>query len=96
MIGAGHKQVIITLVEGKSGFVVLSHVTRKTSDLVSQAIIISLAPLTQRVRTVIYDNGKEFADHAIVECFFQLLKRERIKRRIYLSREQGHQMSLNI
>jgi IS30 family transposase len=34
-IGACHKQVIDTLVERKSGFAVLSHVTRKTSDLVS-------------------------------------------------------------
>ncbi|WP_445778833.1 IS30 family transposase [Shewanella sp.] len=67
VIGAGHKQAIVTLVERKSGFAVLSHVTRKTSDLVSQAIITSLAPLAQRVRTVTYDNGKEFADHAVVD-----------------------------
>ncbi len=67
MIGTGHKQAIVTLVERKSGFAVLSHVTRKTSDLVSQAIITSLAPLAARVRTVTYDNGKEFADHAVVD-----------------------------
>ena len=67
VIGAGHKQAIVTLVERKSGFAVLSQVTRKTSDLVSQAIITSLAPLAQRVRTVTYDNGKEFADHAVVD-----------------------------
>jgi IS30 family transposase len=51
----------------KNWFAVLSHVTRKTSDLVSQAIIASLAPLTLRVRTVTYNNGKEFVDHAIVD-----------------------------
>ena len=67
MIGAGHKQAIVTLVERKSGFAVLAHVTRKTADLVSQAIITSLTPLAQRVRTVTYDNGKEFADHAAVD-----------------------------
>jgi IS30 family transposase len=67
VIGAGHKQAIVTLVERKSGFAVLAHVTRKTSELVSQAIITSLAPLAQRVRTVTYDNGKEFADHAVVD-----------------------------
>ena len=67
VIGAGHKQAIVTLVERKSGFAVLAHVTRKTSDLVSQAIITSLAPLAQRVRTMTYDNGKEFADHAVVD-----------------------------
>ncbi len=67
VIGAGHKQAIVTLVERKSGFAVLAHVTRKTSDLVSQAIITILAPLAQRIRTVTYDNGKEFADHAVVD-----------------------------
>ena len=67
VIGAGHKQAIVTLVERKSGFAVLAHVTRKTADLVSQAIITSLTPLAQRVRTVTYDNGKEFADHAAVD-----------------------------
>jgi IS30 family transposase len=54
-------------VERKSGFAVLSHLTRKTSDLVNQAIITSLTPLAQRVSTVTYDNGKEFADHAVVD-----------------------------
>ena len=67
VIGVGHKQAIVTLVERKSGFAVLSHVTRKTSELVSQAIITSLTPLAQRVITVTYDNGKEFADHAVVD-----------------------------
>ncbi len=67
MIGASHKQAIVTLVERKSGFAVLAHVTRKTADLVSQAIITNLTPLAQRVRTVTYDNGKEFADHAAVD-----------------------------
>jgi IS30 family transposase len=67
VIGADRKKTLVTLVERKSGFAVLSHVTRKTSDLVSQAIITSLAPMAQRVRTVTYDNGKEFADHAVVD-----------------------------
>jgi IS30 family transposase len=57
----------VTLVEPKSGFAVLAHVTRKTSDMVSQAIITGLTPLAHRVKTVTYDNGKEFADHAAVD-----------------------------
>jgi IS30 family transposase len=67
VIGAGQKQAIVTLVERKSGFAVLSSVTRKTSELVSQSIIRSLALLAARIRTVTYDNGKEFADHAVVD-----------------------------
>jgi IS30 family transposase len=67
VIGAGHKQAIVTLVERKSGFAVISHVTQKTSDLVSKAIITSLAPLASCVKTVTYDNGKEFAGHAVID-----------------------------
>jgi putative transposase len=32
-----------------------------------------------------------YDDHAVVESFFQLLKRERIKRGTYLDREQARQ-----
>ena len=67
MIGAGHKQVIVTLVERRRGFAVVSHITRKISNLVSQAIITSLAPLAQRIRTLTYDCGKELVDHAVVD-----------------------------
>ncbi|MFS0757608.1 IS3 family transposase [Noviherbaspirillum sp. 1P10PC] len=30
-------------------------------------------------------------DNAVAECFFQLLKRERIRRRIYISRDEARQ-----
>jgi IS30 family transposase len=65
--GVGHKQAIVTLVGRDSGFAVLSHVTRKTSDLVSQAIITSLAPPAQLFIGATYDNRKEFAAHAVVD-----------------------------
>ncbi len=67
VIGASHKQTIVMLLEHNSGFVVISYIIRKTSGLISQTIITSLAPLAQRVRTVTYNNGKEFADHAVVD-----------------------------
>ena len=34
-------------------------------------------------------------DNAVAESFFQLLKRERIKRRIYASRDEARQYVLN-
>jgi IS30 family transposase len=67
VIGAGHKQAIVTLVEREIGFAVLSLVTRKTSNLVSQAIMTSLAHLAQRVRIVTDENEKKFTDHAVVD-----------------------------
>ena len=67
VIGAAHKQAIVTLVERKSGFAVLAKVSNKTTDLVRRAIEIKLKPLCSRVKTLTVDNGKEFADHQAVD-----------------------------
>ena len=63
MIGAAHKQAVVTLVERKSGYAVLAKVKNKTSDLVSSAIINKLSPMTLLVKTTTFDNGKEFAEY---------------------------------
>jgi IS30 family transposase len=69
VIGAAHKQAIVTLVERKSGFAVLAKVSNKSADLVGRAIEAKLKPLNARVKTLTVDNGKEFADHqAIVQA----------------------------
>ena len=39
---------------------VLTRVNRKTSYQVSAAIVKRLKPFTSRVKTITYDNGKEF------------------------------------
>jgi IS30 family transposase len=38
LIGKGHKQAIVSLVERKSGYAVLKKVTKKTSDLFAQQL----------------------------------------------------------
>jgi IS30 family transposase len=63
VIGAAHKQAIVTVVERKSGYAVMAKVSNKTSDLVGSAIIQALNPLKARVKTLAYDNGKEFSGH---------------------------------
>ena len=67
VIGAGHKQAIVTLVERKSGYAVLMKVNHKTSELVSSAVIKKLEPIRDRVKTITFDNGKEFAEHARID-----------------------------
>ena len=67
MIGKRHKQAIVSLVERKSGYAVLAKVTNKTASLVSNAIIDRLKPLAGHVKTLTYDNGNEFADHATID-----------------------------
>ena len=67
VIGANHKQAIVTVVERKSGYAVMAKVSNKTVDLVSQAIIKALTPFEARVKTLTYDNGKEFCGHALID-----------------------------
>ena len=67
VIGAAHKQAIVTLVERKSGFAVLAKVSNKTADLVGRAIEEKLKPFGSRVKTLTVDNGKEFADHQAID-----------------------------
>ena len=45
VIGAAHKQAIVTLVERKGGFAVLAKVPSKSADLVGRAIEARLLPL---------------------------------------------------
>lgn len=67
IIGKRHKQAIVSLVERKSGYAVLAKVENKTAEQVSAAIIERLKPIAKLVRTITYDNGKEFADHAVID-----------------------------
>jgi len=67
VIGAVHRQAIVTLVERKSGFAVLAKVSNKSADLVGRAIEVKLKPLKARVKSLTVDNGKEFADHQAID-----------------------------
>ena len=67
VIGANHKGAVVTMVERKSGYAVMAKVTNKTSALVSSAIVDKLQPLAARVKTLTFDNGKEFAGHAYID-----------------------------
>jgi len=61
MIGAAHKQAIVTLVERRSGYAVLAKVKNKTSDLVSSTILTKLKPLAPLVKTLTFDTtGKNW------------------------------------
>lgn len=67
IIGKGRRQAIVSLVERKSGFCLLAHVTHKTSEAVSHSIIRLLEPIKARVSTLTFDNGLEFAQHANID-----------------------------
>ncbi|MDO8714150.1 MAG: IS30 family transposase [Polynucleobacter sp.] len=67
-MGANHKQAVVTLVERKSGYALIAKVINKTADLVGSAIITKLSPLAPIVKTITFDNGKEFAGHGKIDA----------------------------
>ena len=92
LIGANHKQAIVTVVERKSGYAVMAKVSNKTADLVGQAIIKALTPFEVRVKTLTYDNGKEFCGHALVH---EALNSTGYFARPFASWERGNNESFN-
>jgi IS30 family transposase len=92
VIGAAHKQAIVTLVERKSGFAVLAKVSNKSADLVGWAIEAKLKPLTSRVKTLTVDNGKEFADHHAID---QVLGIQTYFADLYCSWQRGSNENFN-
>ena len=92
MIGANHKGTVVTMVERKSGYAVLAKVANKTSELVSSAIVSNLKPLCERVKTLTFDNGKEFAAHRLID---QQLNSTAYFARPFASWERGSNENLN-
>lgn len=61
--GSHHRGFLVTLVERKGKFTLIGHVVRKTAEAVSGEIMRLLGKVRERVHTITYDNGREFADH---------------------------------
>jgi IS30 family transposase len=70
VIGKQESQAIVTLVERKTRFLVARKVSRRTADQVRDAIIGELAGYDIFVKTITFDNGKEFALHDEVALAF--------------------------
>ncbi len=67
VIGHGHQGVLVTLVERKSRYTLAAPLPQRTSAQVGQAVIELLRPHKERCKTITFDNGKEFAEHAFIE-----------------------------
>ena len=68
--GAHHKGFLVTLVDRKSRYALIGHVLNKTSELVTSEIIRLLAQSHLPVKTITYDNGREFNGHESVAKAF--------------------------
>ena len=66
VIGKGHQGVLVTLVERKSRYTLAAQLDSRHSNKVTQAIIELLGPHRKQCKTLTFDNGKEFAEHAFI------------------------------
>jgi transposase, IS30 family len=64
IVGKNHQGAIVSLVERKTRYTVLGKVERSTAEAVSAVITAGLKPF--KVKTLTFDNGKEFAKHQAI------------------------------
>ena len=63
LVGTRHQGRLLTHVERKRLFTIISKRSRPTAQATHRATVHRLKPLRQHVHTMTYDNGKEFAGH---------------------------------
>jgi len=63
VIGKGHQGVLVTLSERHSKLNLIAHVASKHADVVTRAMKALLEPYQTDLKTITFDNGKEFAFH---------------------------------
>jgi IS30 family transposase len=68
VISKEHKGVLLTLVERKSGFLLMKLLPNKSAQTVSAAMIELLKPFKHMVSSITCDNGTEFARHEAVDA----------------------------
>ncbi len=64
--GARHRGFLVTLVERKSKFTLIGHVRQKIAADVTTEIVRLLTPHKKWVKTITYDNGREFSAHELI------------------------------
>lgn len=73
--GAGHRDCVLSLVERKTGYLLLGKLANRTAAVIRQRAIQLLRAQRRRVWTVTADNGTEFHQYAAIEratgaCFY--------------------------
>jgi transposase, IS30 family len=86
LIGKSHQGAIVSLVDRATKFTLLKKVEKKTSFLVTKAIVEKLNTLSITHHTITFDNGKEFASH---ESVHQATQAKPFFARPYHSWERG-------
>jgi len=63
IIGLGRRSALLTLVERKTLYTVIIKVNGKRAKPLATALIRRMKPEKDRIKTITFDNGHEFADH---------------------------------
>lgn len=63
IIGAGHGGTLVSAVERKSAFTILSPAIRKTAQAVRHALRKEMGPMPDKLLTMTVDHGREWSDH---------------------------------
>ena len=67
IIGKPSGNVLVTMVERLSRYTLIIRAENKTAEAVSMALLTRMAPLRKKVKTLTYDNGKEFSKHLFID-----------------------------
>jgi IS30 family transposase len=86
IIGKDHKSAIYTLVERQTLYTIIIKLTGKNARDLADRIIPILEPIKDRLHSITYDNGLEFAEHELVS---KALKLETYFAHPYSSWERG-------
>ncbi|MEL0585063.1 MAG: IS30 family transposase [Candidatus Thiodiazotropha sp. (ex. Lucinoma kazani)] len=66
VIGKGRKSALLTMVERKTLYTVMVRLTGKRAELLAEAAVLNMQHLKDRVKTITFDNGLEFAVHEAI------------------------------
>ena len=67
IIGKPSGNVLVTMVERYSRYTLIARANNKSSEAVTMALLGRMAPKRDKVKTLTYDNGKEFAKHLFID-----------------------------
>ena len=76
IIGAKHQGALATYVDRKSKYLIMCKLPNKESEVTKSRTIEAFTPIKRRVKTITYDNGKEFSKHEAIaaaldaKCYF--------------------------
>ena len=76
VIGKDRKHCIVTLVERKTGYVIIKKICARTVEQVNQACLDAIAKHAENFKTITFDNGTEFHGYKTLEekfpvtCYF--------------------------